>query len=249
MRFSGLVHKHLVTLLATYDHDNHYSMMFPWAECDLDMYWEKKNPQPTPRDVELTRWVSQQCLGIMEAVDVIHRPTHLTDERFGRHGDIKAENILWYESLDKYGRGILVISDLGLASFNSEKSKSMIPNKGLGVTPDYRPPECDIEGGTISRAFDIWTLGCLYLEFMCWLLGGWQLKKQFDIDRITTSIHGARVAVFFDVQVPEGKEDDDPEEKEQYVFLVKEAVSKVSLPRLLPSAPINVRVSYAIQPM
>jgi serine/threonine protein kinase len=31
----------------------------------------------------------------------------------------------------------------------------------------------------ISRAFDIWSLGCLYLEFVTWIVGGWDHLKRF----------------------------------------------------------------------
>lgn len=198
-------------------------MIFPWAECDLDSYWAK-HPTPDPGDLGLIRWLSQQCLGIMEAVSVIHNPAHLLSaSRFGRHGDIKAENILWFKSQDPYDRGILVISDLGLTAINSEKSRSMRPNTDLRVTPSYRPPECDIKGGVVSRAFDIWTLGCLYLELVCWLLTGNMGKLDFDNRRTTPFIFGANADVYFDIKKPRR------DTAGKYIFQVKGAVSRVSL--------------------
>lgn len=223
-KFDGTVHPHLVTLLATFTQAGYYHMIFPWAECDLDLYWAN-NPHPSPRDVELVRWLSRQCLGIMEAVSVIHNPGHLTsDKKFGRHGDIKAENILWFKSRpdDPHDRGILVLSDLGLTAINSDKSRSMQPNTGLKMTPAYRPPECDIRGGTISRAFDIWTLGCLYLELVCWLLRGKKGKDDFDEVRTTPFIFGTRTDVYFDI------EERKYTAPNTYVFKVKDVVFKVS---------------------
>ncbi|KAK7735810.1 hypothetical protein SLS63_003770 [Diaporthe eres] len=221
-RFSGKVHPHLITLLATFTQEGYYYLIFPWAECDLDRYWED-NPKPDPGDVGLVQWLSKQCLKIMEAVDVIHNPSHLTSEkRYGRHGDIKAENILWYKSRpdDPDDRGILVISDLGLTAINSDKSRSMQPNTGLKMTPSYRPPECDMKDGKISRSFDIWTLGCLYLELVCWLLRGNEGKVNFDQARTTPFIFGTRTNIYFDIeerkQTAPGK----------FVFKVKDVVSK-----------------------
>jgi serine/threonine protein kinase len=161
----------------------------------------------------------------MEAVSVIHNPGHLTsDKKFGRHGDIKAENILWFKSRpdDPHDRGILVLSDLGLTAINSDKSRSMQPNTGLKMTPAYRPPECDIRGGTISRAFDIWTLGCLYLELVCWLLRGKKGKDDFDEVRTTPFIFGTRTDVYFDI------EERKYTAPNTYVFKVKDVVFKVS---------------------
>lgn len=223
-RFNGKIHPHLVTLLATFTQADYYHMIFPWAECDLDQYWED-HPDPYPGDIDLVRWLSRQCLGIVEAVSVIHNPSHLTSEKkFGRHGDIKAENILWYKSRpdDPGDRGILVISDLGLTAINSVKSRSMQPNSGLKMTPSYRPPECDIKGGTISRDFDIWTLGCLYLELVCWLLRGNAGKEYFNQARTTPFIFGSRTNIYFDIE----------ERKHTapgiFVFKVKDVVSRVS---------------------
>lgn len=222
-KFNGLVHDHLVTLLGTYTHKKQFNMIFPSAECDIEDYWEKRNPTPNSDDIDFMRWVSSQCRGIMEAVNVIHNPPHLVkDKVFGRHGDIKPENILWFKSPNEAGRGIWVISDLGLSAFNREQSRSMIPNQSITWTPAYRPPECDIDGGTISRAFDIWTLGCFYLEMVCWLLGGWRLKDEFHEKRTTIYVTGTGSDIFFDLQL-----NGEDETNETYIALVKPQVAEV----------------------
>lgn len=198
-------------------------MIFPWAECDLETFWDK-SPSPDLTDIGLIRWLSKQCVGIMRAVSVIHNPSHLGEQRYGRHGDIKAENILWYPSHGTKERGVLVISDLGLAALNSAKSRSMQPGFKTPTTPSYRPPECDIKDGKVSRAFDVWTLGCLYLELLCWLLQGQEGKKRFDDERETAFIYGSKADIFFDVQTPE----DPINQKVKYVFRVKDEVTKAS---------------------
>lgn len=201
-RFSGLVHPHLVTLLATFQHNDRYHFLFPYAEHALDQYWEVKEPRP-PLGKTSIRWVAKQCLGIMSAIDIIHDPNHLMplkEKRFGRHGDIKPENILWFRSLADPD-GILVVSDMGLSSFNRDTSRSNIPNSKIPRSPGYRPPECDVMGGTVSRMYDIWTLGCLYLELLTWLIGGWELIKEFDRQRTTTNyITKSATNIFFDVK-------------------------------------------------
>jgi Protein kinase domain len=222
-KFNGLVHDHLVTLLGTYRHKQQFSMIFPSAECDVEEYWEKRNHTPDLYDSDFVRWVSSQCRGIMDAVNVIHNPPHLLkDKVFGRHGDIKSENILWFKSPENAGKGIWVISDLGLSAFNREVSRSMVPNQSITWTPAYRPPECDIDGGTISRAFDIWTLGCFYLEMICWLLGGWELNDKFRTDRTTIYVHGTNSDIFFDLQL-----NPDDETNETFIALVKPQVAEV----------------------
>lgn len=226
-RFSGLVHDHLVTLLATFTLRGQYYFLFPYAECALDEYWEKAKPQPH-FDLTTVRWVSKQMFGIMGAVDTIHEPKHVNNlltpevKRYGRHGDIKPDNILWFKS-HKDPLGILVVSDMGLTSFNRDVSRSNIPGNKMPGAPGYRPPECEVIGGKVSRAFDIWTLGCLFLELTTWLMGGWELVEEFEEARLTPDITGSKLNIFFDL-----KEYELPEGGKGNVAQVKAEVTKVS---------------------
>jgi serine/threonine protein kinase len=117
---------------------------------------------------------------------------------YGRHGDIKPENILLFR---RDGKEILVLSDLGLTAVHREVSRSNLPGKSIPVTPNYRPPECDMDGpiGYISRSFDIWTLGCLFLEFIVWTLCGWEGRNKFNSERYSPYINGIQTNVYFDV--------------------------------------------------
>lgn len=175
------MHEHLVTLLATYILQENYYFIFPCADGTLDDYWESTERSPTI-DIATVRWVSKQLLGIMAATDAIHEPRNqqnLLVKRYGRHGDIKPDNILWFHST-KDPKGILIISDMGLTSFNRDTSRSNIPGSRLPGAPGYRPPECEVKGGTVNRSFDIWTLGCLFLELCTWLCGGYDLIEEFS---------------------------------------------------------------------
>lgn len=185
-RFSINSHKHLIKLLATYKHANSYHLIFPWADSNLRRFWDL-NPKPKI-DGNLSRWMAGQCHGLAVGLSKIHHYQSSSDPKnlavdsgsssnrkpYGRHSDIKPENILWFQdpkSLDKFS-GVLKISDFGLTQFNSRLSRSGIPNKELYGTPTYRPPECDLPEDSISQSYDMWALGCLYLEFITWLLKG-----------------------------------------------------------------------------
>jgi serine/threonine protein kinase len=233
-RFNGLVHDHLVTLLATFTLNTRYYFLFPFADGTLEQHWEKeKFPK---RDLATFRWVSKQCSGIMAAMDSIHDPKHLVDltvRKYGRHGDIKPDNILWFRS-SKDPMGILVVSDMGLSSLNRDTSRSNIPNTKIPKVPGYRPPECDVQGGTISRAYDIWTLGCLFLEVLTWLLGGWKLVEQFQNERKSIYITGAINNIFFDLKKIKGRDG--------HVAQVKSQVTEVSVQNLLKVMRLLVNV-------
>jgi serine/threonine protein kinase len=249
-RFSGTFHDHLVTLLMTWSIEDRHYFLFPWADCDLELYWENDanrlpiDPVTREMDMDAMRWLSSQVLGLTKALHLIHNPSHLglkpEELKYGRHGDIKAQNILYYPSR-KYPRGILVIADFGLGAFNSDKSRSNIPGEKIPGTPHYRPPECDLAGGTISRSFDIWTYGCLLLELVCWALGGNDKLEDFHEYRYTPYITGSESDIFFDVQQKgEGK---------KYVVKVKEKVSEVGIIGCIlrgPDEGISADITYSI---
>ncbi len=227
-RFSGDAHPHLISLLATWEQRGDYYLLFHWAKCDLLQYWESQKDPPHMSNERIC-WVAKQCAGLTDGLRQIH---HYTGQElkadgkkeavYGRHGDIKPENVLWF--VDPSGAdgplGRLVLSDFGFGEFNSRASASNIPNDRVGRTPTYRPPECDVNGGTISRSFDIWCLGCLCLEFVAWLLGGHDLISRFERSRMSPYKYGIefRTMVFFDFALDRGRE----------ALIIKPAVTRVS---------------------
>lgn len=204
--WNGLhVHPHLVTVLSAFTYEQrtaekgNWNFIFPKADGDLDEYFEHINPEPRC-DRDLVCWISKQLDGIMGALVTIHEPKHLLEDKYGRHGDIKGDNVLLFRTVsrgkEKPAEYILVLSDFGLTALNSKNSRSNIPNKKIPAAPGYRPPESDIEGGKISRAFDVWTTGCMFLEFVTWMLGGWSLLSRFMIERHVQFITGIKNTFF-----------------------------------------------------
>ncbi|KAF9775409.1 hypothetical protein IL306_006481 [Fusarium sp. DS 682] len=220
-RFSGRDHRNIITLLATYIQDDRYHFVFPAAECDLQMYWKfHQGPlvNPATTDAKYLRWLSGQIRDLFAAMAKIHEGKKVdgdTEMMFGRHGDLKPENILWFKSRDKE-YGLFVITDLGIADAHRDQSKSNVSGSKLPVTPGYRPPECNMLDGKISRAFDVWTLGCVLLEMSCWLLGGNENIDNFKKHRTSRFILGNRSNIFFDIIRPNTREG--------YTFQVKQSV-------------------------
>jgi len=189
-RFSGDYDGHLANLLATYEQFNQYFLIFHWAESDLLEFW--RNHPREELDTDLVVWIATQCAGLAGALHKIHNyrdsmKDHLgpNDIQYGRHGDIKPQNILLFRNAnDPHDRGTLKLADFGLSEFRSHDSKSRVHPSQIGNTYDYRAPESDVRGAAISRSYDIWTLGCVYLEFICWALGGFNLHKKFTKARL-----------------------------------------------------------------
>jgi serine/threonine protein kinase len=227
-RFSNDAHAHLISLLATYEQSRRYYLIFHWADANLRGYWRKINPRPS-FDPQTVLWVASQCLGIADGLSAIHRYEEETargskpSESFGYHGDIKPENVLWFASHDEGTMGKLQLADFGLPSDVLDDLKT--PTSKLARLRAYQPPESDLEGWNVGRSYDIWTLGCLYLEFITWLLGGWDLLDAFEFTRLSTGSHSFDMASVTFFRIVERR----PGEKKTLKAVVKPEVTEVCL--------------------
>jgi len=191
-RFTVNPNPHLISLLATYEQSSHVHLIFYWADADLQKFWKVEKPNPPP-GLKTARWVARQCRGIASGIVEIHRHLtkksessegHNTNSLYGRHGDIKPRNILWFkDGPDPDGMGTLVITDFGVAEMNSRNSRSGKCKTLMKLSPTYCAPEAYVPGAEIRQSYDIWTLGCVYLEFLAWLVGGWKLVHEFALLR------------------------------------------------------------------
>ena len=146
---------------------------------------KQTSPSRQPTDEKDARLVNEPFEG-----DMIRQ--------WGRHGDLKPENILWFGDSED-GEGCLKISDFGEAELNSRASKSG-PRERLANSMTYRPPECDLQPKIIRQSYDIWCLGCVYMEFVTWMLGGVELWQEFAGKRLTWDIFQSNNSdAFFEV--------------------------------------------------
>ncbi|KAK5633816.1 hypothetical protein RRF57_009530 [Xylaria bambusicola] len=221
--FNGTVCPHLVTLLTTFTHKEKRNFLFPWATCSLESYWETEKPQP--RSVDNIRWFSKQLVGLAEAVKTIHYPPHM-EHKYGRHSDLKPDNILWYRTYGDDPNGILVVSDMGFTVAHHTLSRSNDHPATVARTPEYRPPELDTESNsTISRKSDIWPLGCIFLEMVIWFLGGKEEREGFKKSRKEEEPkYGAMTYTFFTLTQREIQSDNESGEQSKFHAEVKTSV-------------------------
>jgi serine/threonine protein kinase len=212
-------HPHLLQLLATFKQTKSqegvkWHFIFPFADENLRDYWNKTEPNPK-FDQETVFWVVRQMAGIADGLSHVHihrvkKPLSVPgaaaggvrikegktmsvkegEEWFGRHGDMKPENMLWFSNDPKHvdARGNLRIADFGLGRFHGLDSRSKVPPQTITGTPTYEPPELNLRI-PVSRAYDIWGLGCLFLEFVTWLLMGGKAVEKFSKERLEASYH------------------------------------------------------------
>ena len=152
-------------------------MIFPLAEGNLREFWAQKQPS----SVE-SRWYLQQMSGLASALSYIHNDFVAQDSRpmIGVHFDLKPENLL-FEAESPSGLSRFVLSDFGVSHFQSKGTEHDLPSHpGTGT---YEPPECQLDLPQ-SRAYDIWSLGCIFLECAAWLMRGSSAIDAFAEDRL-----------------------------------------------------------------
>jgi serine/threonine protein kinase len=155
------------------------------------------------------KWFFEQICGLSDAIRRLHHPgtgnasasaVRAENSSSLRHGDLKPENILLFENRKeaqerRKKHWILQITDVGLAKSHEQATELRDATRAYAGTIMYEPPEAT-EGGTArSRRYDVWSMGCIYLEFLIWILYGAEGLVQFGQD-----IRGqGSKATFYDV--------------------------------------------------
>ncbi|GAP93416.2 putative serine threonine protein kinase [Rosellinia necatrix] len=133
------------------------------------------NNYDLPRDSATIDWALSQIQGLAEGINKLHGINT-------PHGDIKPENILIFAVDGKIGR--LVIADVGLAKFHAEYTrKRFSPTTTNHGSRIYSPPEALDKNAIFSRKYDVWSFGCVLLEFLVWLVHGKKGHRTF-INRV-----------------------------------------------------------------
>ncbi|KAJ4246833.1 hypothetical protein NW762_013385 [Fusarium torreyae] len=176
-RMRELDDPHLIKAIAAYEKGKSRCFIFPWAEGgNLDTFWRNDRGH---LDKDLVRWALDQMAGITGGIKKLHAENI-------RHGDIKPQNILYFPNTGKrYGRGTLKIADVGLAKVHTEYTRYRIATTTRMSSERYEPPEMESYLHNIlpiPRVYDSWSLGCVFLEFMVWLIYGRSRLDTFHKD-------------------------------------------------------------------
>lgn len=178
------MNKHIIQFFETFSQGNKTYIMFPWAEGgDLDNFWKNKDPEA--RSPQLALWCLQQMLGLAEALEFLHN--QIGAQTNFRHGDLKPGNVLHFLTGGQYG--ILKIADFGISRIHDVATlqRQGIATTTRATTPSYQAPEATFKDRPRSRKFDIWSLGCIFLEFTIWFVRNWKAVEDFSSSRKATT--------------------------------------------------------------
>lgn len=216
-------------LLATYKYQGRFHLIFPCAEANLRTYWN--SVRLGNWNEETCIWSLKQLYGLVDGLRAIHvseienlihpppdsvvsnrltttsvaraqgaqglRVKAVNEKRFGRHGDLKPENIMRLQD------GTLQITDFGLGRFHRLESRARADSLLINGSTTYSPPELAVDGGLISRAYDIWSLGCIFLEFITWLMEGAEGLEKFTAQRLAPADNGDLDDIYYSVELSE----------------------------------------------
>ncbi|KAK3377024.1 hypothetical protein B0T24DRAFT_677879 [Lasiosphaeria ovina] len=183
-----LKHQHLIKFIASYSHQGRHHLVFEWANGgNLKEFWKNMDhttPGPkAPSRQETVRWAMQQMTGLAGALDKLHNPG--VNGLNCRHGDLKPANVVIATGIegDPYGLGLLQITDMGLAKVNDQRTRIRKTSGTHSITERYQSPEFRFRispDAPTSRSYDMWSMGCIMLEFVIWLLYGGRQLDEFN---------------------------------------------------------------------
>ncbi|KAI0545794.1 kinase-like domain-containing protein [Xylaria curta] len=186
--------KHIVRFMTAFTRGRipgrDYYMIFEWADGGNleDLFIQC--PCPTLNET-LTKQTVTQVTGLFAALQAIH------DGKI-RHGDLRPENgtelikfifihfpILRFEPTNDNILGTLKIGDWGMTKVHNVDK---VPRKEIGFKTStkyddaslYEPSEVQL--GVFSYQDDVWSMGCIILEIIIWLLDGYDEVKKFRSD-------------------------------------------------------------------
>ncbi|KAI1759501.1 hypothetical protein GGR53DRAFT_527218 [Hypoxylon sp. FL1150] len=173
---------HLVKFIAGFEVGGRHYLMFQWVDGgNLRRFWQQYQ---WSFDDDLIIWALEQMKGIVNGLERLHS---FDPQKNCRHGDLKPENIL---VLTKPGeKRVLQIADMGSAKIHSSPTNlRQVGTMSLAGTLRYQPPEVQTSiSNKRSRAYDIWSMGCILLEFIIWVLYGSEGLFEFAESFVSTA--------------------------------------------------------------
>ena len=162
-----LEHPNILPLLTSYTYNGIPNFILPLAEGgDLEhLLTQNRRPTDFSRNAQFYGAMS----GLVSGLQTLHeyKSDVLGREMIGYHHDLKPKNIL-------VSKGRFILSDFGLSKLKTAADSRTPFKMGQGhyLAPECEDPELDFSKGIVSRASDVWSLGCILLEILIFMAEG-----------------------------------------------------------------------------
>lgn len=198
---------YVVDVKAMFTKASIFYLLLPWADGgNLMDFWKRHDSYEKRRVIadQSIRDIIWQLREISRSLEFLH-DFKKNGKASYRHGNLKSENILvfWASEKKEDVPGTWKMADFGLAEKHEEATgernrlnAASIRGRGWG-TISYKPPEAfSNTNSPTSRFFDIWSMGCIILQLITWLIRGIDGVKK--LTRNTASHRGVLFSFFWD---------------------------------------------------
>lgn len=200
---------HVVDIKAMITIGKKQYFVFPWADGGnlLDL-WRSRDSHRDRSDITRQRIpdLVNQLVGLARALTRLHTYSHGNAASY-RHGDLKPENILIFDSKIQGSLGVWKMADLGLARYHMAATGDPLRTKSISGagTISYQPPETttNAKAAPTSRLYDVWSMGCIILQLMTWLIYG--TRKVDELTRNTKSVFAKDESSYWSASWIEGR--------------------------------------------
>lgn len=195
-------HPHIIEVITAFHIGDTPHILYRWAtHGDLTEFWARtprpewperpehseslsyklRHNQPVvePPSPPAVPWAFDQLTGVFDALSFLHRENL-------RHGDIRPQNMLIVRNQGVVGTrelyycSRLVLADFGLTKLRTASTGDKpIDTAAISGAHRYAPP--DVVGrNEWSVKYDVWSMGCVCLEFLVWLIHYNEGLKSFN---------------------------------------------------------------------
>lgn len=156
-----LAQGHLLPLLSVFVSGGCQHAIYPCPHGSLWTLWAE-NPLPNIDNI-MVRGVAVQIAGILGAISILPKPDEDLQQQYMVP---EPARIMWFSSFGPLGR--LVVSDLAV-SLDCPDAEI----EAYGVrNSEYSAPEVCPFGSPNWPHSAVWTLGCVFLELLAWIIEG-----------------------------------------------------------------------------
>ena len=187
-------YEHLIQSLDNIWRGDERYFLFPWVDDgNLRDFWSGNNNWALTPD--LVSQILEQLLGLAHALEHIHRQNW-------RRGDIEPENILRFKTDTIIGQ--FKLGDTSVSKHHQVATEMrMSPTETRERTLRYEPPEeITAPKALRSRRYDLWSMGCVILEFIIWLQYDPSGLSKFN--RSLQNLSGT-LAAYYSVVIEDGR--------------------------------------------
>lgn len=177
-----LSHPNIVELLGSYTIGHTHNFLFPLAHNDLLHFLTLTTEECHGFGfISHIDYLMALC-GLTSAVNALHH--YVVDDLalIGCHHDLKPGNIL-------VSNKTFLLANFGLSTFKTpEQGSKTYFKKGIGYyfAPECEDPSQDFKKSAIYRSSDIWSLGCIIIDVLIFMLHGAARLDEFKSDRKVT---------------------------------------------------------------